>query len=222
MSEYIHQNTKLILNHGVGDIIPYSEDILEDFKNAFHSLVKGSHKMSALRNLYNVCHAAGEVDKYLQITEEALKCSELVPFRTDIWFLAGSLCEDDCRYDQALEYYIRCLEFDTDNEWIRFNREVNVAFCYLMRGDAFKAKQHCEAAIVIDPDEWLVWKNLGMCFEALDNPREAANCYARAVKQSRGNIGPVIYLRELVKRRAREIQNLSRIREDLSEKGILV
>ncbi len=213
---------QLILNHPVGDIIPFNDVILDDAVRAFHCLKEGWQKMRSLRDLYNLCHAAGQVDKYLEITKEARTMPELVPFKTDVLFFAGSICEDDRRYDQALEYYLRCLEFDTDTEWIRYNRAVNAAFCYLMKGDPFKAKEHCEAAIIIDPDEWLAWKNLGMAFEALDNAREAARCYVRAIRLSNGNIGPVIYLRELVKRCADQIKDLDKVREELVKKGVLV
>ena len=222
MPDDIENQAKNILNHGVGDVIPFNDDILDDARRAFHCFKEGWQKMKALRDLYNLCHAAGLVDKYLEITQDARTVPELVPFKTDVLFLAGSICEDDFRYDQALEYYLRCMEFDTDDNWIRYNRAVNVAFCYLMKGDPFKAKQHCEAAIIIDPENWLAWKNLGMAFEGLDNVREAANCYARAIKISRGNIGSVIYLRELIKRHAEQIKDLDRLRNELSEKGVLV
>ena len=61
-----------------------------------------------------------------------------------------------------------------------------------------------------------------MAFEALEDVREAANCYARAVKISDGNIGPVIYLRELVNRRKADIPQLERIRNEMLEKAVMV
>ncbi len=36
MSDPIENQVKLILNHGVGDIIPFNDDILEDAKKAFY------------------------------------------------------------------------------------------------------------------------------------------------------------------------------------------
>ena len=212
----------LVLNRGVGDIIPVNDEIMDDARGCVYSLQEPWQKMKALRQLFVICHAAGKIDLYLKTTEDMRQMPEMTPFRTDVLFFAGSMCEDDCRYDQALEYYLRCLEFDTDNDWIRYNRAVNAAFCYLMKGDPFKAKDHCQDAIVINADNWLAWKNLGMAYEAIDDVREAANCYARAIRLSKGDAGPIVYLRQLIKRRSGQIKNLKTLREDLMEKGVLV
>lgn len=222
MSDPIGNQIRNVLNHGVGDIIPYNDDVLDDAECVFRGLHKGSHKIKALRDLYYICHATGQVDRYLKITQEARSMPELLPYKVDVLYFAGSICEDDCRYDQALEYYLRCLEFDTESDWFRYNRAVNAAFCYLMKGDPFKAREHCEAAIVINPENWLAWKNLGMAFEALENFRDAANAYARAVRLSRGDIGPIIYLRELVKRHRDKIVNFEEMRDELLEKGVVI
>ncbi|MBF0216118.1 MAG: tetratricopeptide repeat protein [Candidatus Omnitrophica bacterium] len=201
----------------------YSEEILEDAKRAYHALKGVGVKMNALIDLQVICVAGGKVDDFLAICMEALKDERMSQARPDILYRMGSACQEVGRDEEALEHYLASAEFDTGVNEVRYMRLAKAAFCYLLKAEPLKARELCKSAIVIDPEHWVAWKNLAMALEALDEPGEAANCYARAIKLSNANIIPIIHIRELVKKRSERIRNLAGIRDELMEKhGVMV
>ncbi len=212
-----------ILIKSYGDMIPFSADVLEDAKRAFFTLEEVEDKMKALTDIYNLCCSVGCVNEFFSVCEEALNDPDTGKARANILCRMGVAYENEKNFDKALVYYLASMEFECEIEPIRYYRLVNAAFCCLMKNAPLKAQEFCKSAIVINPDKWQAWKNLGMSYELLDNPREAVNCYVRAIKLSCGNVAPVVYLRELVKRNSEKIPDLDQIEEELLEKyGVVI
>jgi tetratricopeptide (TPR) repeat protein len=208
---------------GMRNLMPVSDDIFEDAKRSVDALDKMGEKVNALVDVFCIAQSMGRIDDLLVYCERFLKDPEWSKSRAFIRARLADICFEDGRVDKALEFYLSSTEFETDNDGLRHHRVAAAAVCCILKGDPLKALDLCKAAIVIDPERWQDWRSLGMCYEALDDPREAANSYARAIRLSEANTVPIIHLRELVKRRAEAIPHLNRIRNELSEKlGVLV
>lgn len=209
--------------HSTGEMFPFSEEILEDAKRAYFVLKTERARMDALLDIISIYRSVGRIDDLLEFCDSVVKDQKMSICKPEILFRMGEACSEVCRYDQALDFYLASAEFDSPSEQVRYCRLTGAAFCCLMKADPLKAQELCKSAIVINPNQWVAWKDLGMSLELLDDTREAANCYARAIKLSNANVIPIVHMRELVKRRADGIRNLSEIRKELMENhGVLV
>lgn len=223
MSDDTRSPYQFIPCRGPGERYPFSEEVLRDALDAYAALDTVRKKVDALLDVVAICRSAGRVDFLLAFLEKACRDPLMSPARADILCRMGEACEEDGRYDDALKHYLASMEFDTPNDSVRYARLTSAAYCCLMKGNPMKAEELCKSAIVLDPEQWQAWKNLGIAAEALDDPREAAQCYARAIKLSHAHLVPIVHLRELVKRRGEVIGNLGQIRRELMDRmGVLV
>ena len=215
--------TRFVPLKSLRTLIPVGEAILADARKAVEALEKVGEKMNALTDVIAIAQSMGRIDDLVAYCYPLLDDPLWSQHRAHILVRLADVCFEGSRFDQALGYYLQCAEIEVDNDNLRHHRLEAAAFCCLMKGDPLQALDHSKAAIVINPEHWHAWRHLGMCYEALDDPREAANCYARAIKLSDGNVIPIVHLRELVKRRESAIPHLQKIRHELSERlGVLV
>ena len=110
----------------------------------------------------------------------------------DIEFNLGQTYYEMQEFEKAIEYYNGCLNILYDNFDIKDDQELNIedkvkriknkiALSYINIGDGYFIRQDNENAInfykqsmIIDPNHYLVFLKLGVCFSHLDSTSDSA------------------------------------------------
>ena len=110
-------------------------------------------------------------------------------------------CSEKCGdYESALKFYKAALGFQVSDPKLRYFRLNNFGFClnFFRRFEA--AEEFLRAAVAMAPKLYNAWKNLGVTLEHLAKYEEAAECYLKAIRCSRGEPRSVRHFKRLLER----------------------
>ena len=92
----------------------------------------------------------------------------------------GLEAERRADWEEAIEHYLRVINFAPQNQDTRYFGHNNLAYSLIMLRRYAEAETYCMAAIEIDDNRHNAFKNLGLVSDALGRPMQAAICFINA------------------------------------------
>jgi arylsulfatase A-like enzyme/predicted Zn-dependent protease len=97
-----------------------------------------------------------------------------------LYFLLGTLCFVQKKYDDAIKYYDECLSYNADS----VASHTALAAIYLVRENLAKAEEHIAAGLAINPRITNLQYNRAQLLEKQGKPEEAAAAYKSELEHS--------------------------------------
>lgn len=120
-----------------------------------------------IANSYQMMGKSAEAEKFvIDYLKKGFSDSQL-------YFLLGTLCFNQQKYDDAIQYYSECLSRNADSA----ASHNALAAIYILKEDLIKAQEHLDQAMAINPELTNLHYNLAQLLEKRGEIRKAIEAY---------------------------------------------
>ena len=113
-------------------------------------------------------------------------------------WLLGCEAERRCDWEDAVEHYLRVVALAPADRMVCYWGHNNLAYSLLLLGRFAEAELHCQAAIKIDQRRHNAHKNLGLAYEGLGRPVDAAASFLDATFRCSSDERAWLHLQKLL------------------------
>jgi len=114
--------------------------------------------------------------------------------------LLGVEAERCMDWEAAADHYQRLIELAPKDKGVRYFGYNNRAYALLQLRRFAEAELHCVAAIEVDDDRHNAYKNIGLAYQALEQPATAAVCFIKAGFRNPADKRAWLHLQQLLSR----------------------
>ncbi|HLG24777.1 MAG TPA: tetratricopeptide repeat protein [Candidatus Nanoarchaeia archaeon] len=175
-------------------LIKPSNIIISNFGNTDVEVLKKKHlfylelckKKAKNTPSSKTCHELGvlfrENGKISDASNAFKKSLSLEPKNSDALFELGVINENEGNYDGAISNYTESLRIKKDSTAF-----LNLGTCYFKKGMLKEAKRNLSKAIILNPNNYLIYNSLGAVLEKLGNYKGAIDLLKISIKLNRNN-----------------------------------
>ena len=162
----------------------------DDIKSKIDKIVQNKEKLKELEDVKKRAdNALVEIERLKKELAKAksnadqLRLTKVYNKQSDAlnaidWFTRGYNSAVNEKYDEAVSFYLRCIELDPDFDEV-YN---NLGIAYGLRGNTTKAIQAYEKAIELKPYGVAAYNNLGAEYSIQGNYTKAIQAYEKAIE----------------------------------------
>jgi glycosyltransferase involved in cell wall biosynthesis len=190
----VHELVEPSIGAGNGRV-EFANIIIHNYGNMDNEIIKKKRKMylelcrkkvkqnPADSSYYELGVLCKENDDFENAVKSFRKAVELNPNHNMALYELGVICEQQKNYDEAVKYYTESLKIKENSESFQ-----SLGVCYLKKGMHKEAYRNLVKAMMLNPNKYTIYNNLGAVLEKSGNLDTARQMLEVAVKLNPDNV----------------------------------